>query len=281
MEDRSVAVYTDSEESPLALIRHQLKAGADSEVIKSISEELEVDKELGLRKQAEITMERALQHDIDELTSSSDYFEVSKSLLMKLFQIRSLQLKCAWSNIKYFFSGILTSCLLPIFLDIAALATIYPMFQYSMWIWPLATSKPTPLLVTLAAFNIVAWIGWIVLLVFGFITWDGKKVKTTYLKVDLDMSPLSSVKAQIPYGAKLKVLEAKRTGIFTGFTYVTPKFEVYENLREIRFPRIDPAILGVTADNRMYMIVYWDIDKDVEKVTKEIQHFKKYKLHKT
>jgi hypothetical protein len=97
------------------------------------------------------------------------------------------------------------------------------------------------------------------------------------LKVKLDMTPLKKVDMKIPYGAKLKVQEAAKTGIFEDFVLAKPVFSV-EQKEIIIDLKPDPAILGITKDSRMFMIVYWDIQKDKEKVLKEIHRFRKYKL---
>lgn len=267
-------------ELPIALTRHALMVGAEDDTIKKISEELQIDKELGMEKQTVITMDRALSHDIDQLTSSRDYYEVTPKILEKLFQIKSLKRKCFWHNLTGAVSGILVGGALPLFLHAMTLALVYPMLKFSMIIWPITTKAPTAFLVTMAFVNIIAWVGWIVMLIFGFLKWDGVKIKNTIINVDLDLTPLSSVNEKIPYGAKLKVLEAKKTDIFSHFVYATPKFHTNDNEKVIKLPSIDPAILGATLDKRLYMIVYWDIDKDIERVVKQIEHFKKFKLKK-
>lgn len=261
-----------------ALVRHELRAGAIDDDIKALAEELEVDKELGLKNQAEITMEKAIKHDIDELTSSKDYFEVTPAILRKLFKIGSLQRKCFWYNIKSAIRGFLVAGVLPLSLHALMLALIYPMIEFSGWVWPAVFKNSTSLLVLLATSNVLLWIGMLVLLIFGFATWSGKRIHHSVLKIDLEMQTLQSVQESIPYGAKLKVLEASKTGIFNNFVFAKPKFEAKNLEHEVRFPSVDPAILGNTSDKRMYMIVYWDLDKDVEKVIKKINHFKKFKL---
>ena len=280
MEKSTLIGYNDSENKPVALVRHELRIGNDDPVIKDLSEELIVDKELGLTEQAEITMTKALQHDIDELTSSNDYFEVDQNTLKKLFQINNLRRKCLWSNIISAIKGFIVAGFLPLSLHMFVLASIYPMIMYSQWIWTTAPTYPTSLLVLAATFNVISWIGIIVILFWSIFAWSGKRIKYSVLEVDIDMKPLKSVRERIPYGAKLKVLESSKKGIFVDFVYATPKFDINDTLKEINFPKVDPAILGVTLDKRMYMIVYWDIEKDIAKVVKQINHFKKFKLNK-
>jgi hypothetical protein len=263
-----------------SLIRHELKKGQTNDAIQAISEELDVDKKLGLEKQAKLTVSKSLKQDIDELTSSKDYFEVSQALLKKLFQIRKLRSQCFWHNIFAPIKAFFVAGVLPLSIHVLFLILLYPIVKFSVWIWPLAVKGATPWLVTLCIFNVIGWIGVAVVLIFGFVTWGGRRIQYALMKIKLKSLPLSEVTEKIPYGAKLKVLEAQETGIFKDFVYIAPEFEVNRKVHNILFPSIDPAILGVTGDKRMYMIVYWDIENDVEKVVKQIEHFKKFKLHK-
>jgi hypothetical protein len=255
-------------------------AGVSNPTIDAITNELEIDKELGLSRQAELTVVKALIHDIDELTSSNDYFEVSQLLLEKLFQIKSLRLRCFWNNLISYISGFLKAGILPLTVHAVFLASIYPILKFSMWIWPVASKDPTPFLATLCFANSLVWIGLVVLLILGFCLWDDRKINYTVMSINVESKLLSGVSEKIPYGAKLKVLEANKTGIFKKFVYVAPEFHIEKGSQTILFPSVDPAILGVTPDNRRFMIVYWDIDKDIARVVKEIEHFKKFKLNK-
>lgn len=264
-----------------SLRRHELMVQESDEHITSIKEELDIDTQLGLKHQAEITANKALMHDIDKLTSSNDFFEISSKQLSKLFQMGSLKRKCYWANLISFWSSVINTCALPITLDILFLALIYPMMIFSFAVIPW---KGNPIGISLGFGNVIAWIGMIILLIFGIGTWDKKKLSYLVIDVKIDTKPLSSVSDPIPYGAKLKVLEAKKTGIFKDFVFAIPEFTIEgrNHLIDLKknFPPIDPAILGVTEDKRMYMIVYWDLDKDVERIVKNINNFKKYKLGK-
>jgi hypothetical protein len=76
--------------------------------------------------------------------------------------------------------------------------------------------------------------------------------------------------------------EAKDSGLFEGFSIVRPEF--FTDQKSFKpsfqlppFPP-DPAILGVTKDNRMFMVVWWDIEHDVDRVKTNIKKFKKFKI---
>jgi hypothetical protein len=266
-----------------SLFRHDLMAGKSNTAIEAISQELEVDKELGLKKQLELTATEALRNDIDELTSSKDYFEVSQELLKKLFQLKKLERMCFLNNFTAPIKAFFKAGTLPLFLHSVMLLSLYPMSVFSAWVWPLSVKHPTPLTITGDVFNILLWIGVGVLLVAGFICWNDRTILYYRMLVAIKSTPLRDVSEKIPYGAKLKVLEAQKTRIFEGFAYISPKFSYEQTRHTIKLPELpelDPAILGTTKDGRMYMIVYWDIEKDIAKVVKEIEHFKKFKLNK-
>jgi hypothetical protein len=271
----------ETETPPTALVRHSLMIGSSNAVIEALNKELQVDMELGLKKQAELTTIKAIEQDIDELTSSRDYFEVSPALLDELFQIRALQGKCLWSNTLSRIAGFFKAGVLPLSIHAFFLLSLTPLLKFSMWVWPHAAVTPTPLLVTGCIINCLLWIGSLCLLIGGFATWGGKSIRYTQMNVGVITRPLDDVTEKIPYGAKLKVLEAKNTGIFKNFVYAAPIFNAEKGQHTFNFPSVDPAILGVTPDYRQYMIVYWDIDKDVARVIKEIEQFKKFKLNKT
>jgi hypothetical protein len=80
---------------------------------------------------------------------------------------------------------------------------------------------------------------------------------------------------------KLKLKEAKDSGLFEGFSIATPEFHTNRVNYKPRFhlPEVkDPAILGITKDNRMYMIAWWDEKRDIDRVKMNIKKFKKFKI---
>lgn len=259
----------------LTLVRHDLLKNKPNELISTLQEELNVDKELGLDNQAKITASKSLKNDIDELTTSNDYFEVSKDLLKTLFQVPSLQAKCFFYNIISALKGFFSAGALPLSLHGLMIIMLVPLTYYASWL----NEQPDAILTYLMKGScVLGFIGEVFLLAVGISTWFDRKIEYDVLNIDLKIIPLEDVSDEIPYGAKLKVLEAKKSNIFEDFVYAKPEFFIERKI--INMPVVDPAILGVTRDKRMYMIVYWDIDKDVEKVVKQIEHFKKFKLNK-
>jgi hypothetical protein len=259
------------------LHRHELCQGTNNGEIEKMAKELEIDKQLGLKNQCEITAEAALQRDIDDLTSSKDYVQVSKKLLEKLFSIGGLKRICTLHTIISFLHGMVTGARVPLIIIASVLALLYPM---CFWSGIVASHQTNPGTVCLGILLVAGWIAMLMGTIFGIYFWcEDVQINYDHLEVKLDMEPLSSVDTKIPYGAKLKVLEAQKTGIFKDFVYASPKFTVdtrtWQNTLHIN---IDPAILGVTKDSRMFMVVYWDVIKDKERVIKEINQFKKFKL---
>ena len=105
--------------------------------------------------------------------------------------------------------------------------------------------------------------------------------KYWFIGVKLNMESVSQTAIQIPYPAKLKMKEAKDSGLFEGFSIVRPEFFTDQKSFKpsFQFPRFsDPAILGVTKDSRMFMVVWWDIEHDVDRVKTSIKKFKKFKV---
>lgn len=284
--------------TPEEIERHRLMILEQRDYVENIKKEFEIDKELGLSNQMNLDQRDLLQKDINELTNSNDFYEINKSHLNNLFSINLLKLKCLPYNIKetikktwnYFGKNIL-SLILFVGLLISSVE-----FCYSY--------KSSQLELNTAIYTIILNIILFVLCGFSFIgiflpyfktklegkeiridDYNTKKIYTfnfRFMDVRLKMQELNKTKMKIPYGAKLKTLEAKKTGIFEDFVIAYPEifikdFDIHHT--EIIQKSIDPAILGVTADKRMFMIVYWDIKNDVEKAIKDIKHLKRFKLN--
>lgn len=256
------------------LIRHDLLKGQNFPYIEKIAEELDLDKKLGLNCQAEITSESSLKNDIDELTSSKDYFQVSKNLFKKLFSIGMLQRKCYFHNCKKYWSSFIKAGFSDGFLIMALILAlaITPAIKYIIWTsinikWDGGHG------VSCSLIGLVM----VILFIVTIISWAQFRFTYEVMRVKLNIKPLKKITKKIPYGAKLKVLEATTTGIFEDFVLAQPEFFVEDKTVEPKI-KIDPAILGVTKDKRLFMIVYWDIEHDIERVIKQIDAFKKFKL---
>jgi hypothetical protein len=261
------------------LDRHPLMAGKVSPEIEKFQKELDIDKKLGLQAQAEGTAKEALVADINELTKSNNYIQVSRSILEGLFHITSLRMLCLLTNIQSFVKGLFPNCLTPSIMSAATLVAIPLLMFFSAKIFSGSTSW---LNYSLCIGVCLAWMGLIVFGIFSVKQWVAFKMAWDSINVNLVSQSLSTVAIKIPMGAKLKVLEAKETGIFEDFVYAYPMFSINRKEIEVRkyIPKIniDPAILGVTKDQRMYMIVYWDVKKDIAHVLQQVKDFRKFKV---
>jgi hypothetical protein len=61
------------------------------------------------------------------------------------------------------------------------------------------------------------------------------------------------------------------------FSIAHPEFKVDRQVFKPKL-KLDPVILGVAKDSRAYMICWWDIEKDIDKVKENIRLFKKFKV---
>ncbi len=110
---------------------------------------------------------------------------------------------------------------------------------------------------------------------FGLITAIKRDDFEGLLKAEVTLEDISHTRLKIPYGAALRYQEAVERKIFDKFVVAFP------NVVEHKISR-DPAILGVKytseGDAEMYMVVYWDLERDKARVIKQIKDFGKFKV---
>lgn len=264
---------------PIDLRRHPLQADKVDPQIEAIREDAVLDAELGLKKQVNHDSLRALQHDIDVLTSSRDYMEVSHAIVEKLFQIGKLRRMCWAYNLKEYVREIWLNFRLNL-LFLTAGFGITLLFVHLIKLDQGKGGPLVPLIALTALAGIVAYF-------LGFIL-AGRDLRNhlwrlnfnlNLLRVEVKTDAIENTNIPIPRGAKLKLLEAKKSEIFTGFKILWPDYHIehVERKFELRM-NWDPAIVGLTADNRMFMIVSWDVANDVEKTAAKIKLLKKYKI---
>lgn len=261
------------------IYRHPLMEGKVTKDLSALVDELEIDKKLGLSYQAQETAEEILRKDIDELTSSKDYFQVTGKLIEKLFCLGNLRMMCFIANIKEIKNEILKVGGPGISMIIGSFIAVLPVVLFWTYLAKIHENKFVFGFFCLALLNVIFSAGVAVLHIAGWVNiFYEKTYRYDFMKVQINYVPLKEAQVKIPRGAKLKVLEAMETKIFEDFVLVSPKFIVEH--KEVHFSRPDPAILGVTKDKRHFMIVYWDVERDVERVIKDIDAFKKFKLQK-
>lgn len=262
------------------LPRHPLMKNGDT--LPVLQEELELDKKLGLQKQAQHTGSEALKLDIDELTSSHDYHEISKKQLNKLFKINELNRICSWINFKSSISAWwneIKNQSNPAWV----IGTIVCVAVFCSTVYALAPTTPD------TGWNIFSGVMCILVGIIGSIIciigycialFEDFTIRYTLIEAKLHMESVKTTDIKLPYGVKLKMLEAQETGIFEAFTIANPRTVETEYSKEysIKLSSIDPAVLGVTADSRMYMIAYWDIENDIDKTKESIDKFERFKV---
>lgn len=252
--------------APLEMFRHPLMEGKMTEYVEDIAEELELDKKLDLPNQEVISGARLIREDIDELTKSNEYFQITEAGLTKMFKIRPLNLKCSVHNNIQFMKALSTvfgPCMAFIGLAIPA--------------WMIAINTP-------GFVNNIPAIAFSALGIGLFIRTMVKGWTFSWNKiiVRLKQEPVEQTKVRIPKGAKCKLLEAKETGIFKDFFIAYPNVDI-EN-KTVTSPEIkinlelDPAIMGRTDDGRAYMVCWWDIKKDIDRAINQIDKIKNLKI---
>ena len=80
-------------------LRHP-KAQFDAPYMEPLKNEINLDIELGLKGQFDLDQKKILKKDIDELTRSNNYWEVTHRTLDKLFKVPQLRMSCVLPNLK-------------------------------------------------------------------------------------------------------------------------------------------------------------------------------------
>lgn len=279
-----------------SLDRHHLMANTQTSYQKELQENFEIDKDLGLENQMRIDQTELIQKDIDELTNSRDYYEVRKSTLKKIFGISRLKMMCLPFNIREISFKLFKYFWRPTLYFLIALGTLI----YTTNTWYNLHNNWSPTLnnvyIILSVVLSCAITIYALCKLFFIDTYTRSMTtirddhhETSYVRtydlidVDLIIEPLNKTRLKIPYSAKLKTKEALETDIFNDFVIAYPKFVQKKVEEEFIVSKpverwLDPAILGVTQDNRMFFIVSWDLENDTKRVERSIKKFKKYKV---
>ena len=102
---------------------------------------------------------------------------------------------------------------------------------------------------------------------------DGGEAIVLRLKKD----DASRAGVPIPFGAQLRMEEAKEKGFFDSFQVIYPNVITETALAAERARERDPALVGL-AGGLMYLICSWDLPKDVEKAAADIAKLKALKI---
>jgi hypothetical protein len=251
-------------------LRHK-KAESNPQYLQEFSEDIKLDIELGLQNQFEMDQAKVLKKDIDILTSSNNYFQVTPKLLNKLFKIGALRSNCILHNLIESIVESILGIRRPLIFSITF--AIFGMLT-------LIVGNHDSFILFLAMISLIVLDVIFFCLVFASLVnpaFGTVDFKFEFMKINLVMEDIKQTKILLPRIAKLKMKEAQDSELFEAFTIAYPEFKIEEKIFKPKF-KFDPVILGVTKDSRMYMICWWDIKKDIDKVRENIRLFKKFKI---
>lgn len=209
------------------------------------ADEIQIFKDLGLQNQVSM-------REVQTVMDGMPYYPVTMKALEKLFHIRMVKWLTFWHNYG-------------VRMDQKPIATV--LFSLLVIGIPVAVG-------VIAHFGGMAYIGLIfliLLLVISLAIWDIELRETRgVLKAEITVEEIGLTKVKIPYGAALRYKEAKDKGAFDSFAVV------YPNVVEQQITR-DPAIIGM-KNGQMFMVVYWDLEKDKERVIRKLRDYRKFKV---
>ncbi len=81
----------------------------------------------------------------------------------------------------------------------------------------------------------------------------------------------------IPFGAQLRLEEAKEKGIFDSFQVIYPNIVTETQLAAERARERDPALVGICA-GAMFLICSWDLPEDIKKAETDMEALKALKI---
>ena len=258
------------------------KQNADYAV--AISKEIDLDRELGLAGQIDLDSKSLLKKDIDELTRSNDYFQVPKKYLNKLFKIPQLRMLCFFPNAIELFLQTFRGIRVPFILFVVGILLSFICVHFACLASHLQGGYEAKIIILTVLVGLGSLVAFIMCISSffdgGFMNRD-VDFNYCFMKVKLNIEPIKETKIKIPYGAKLKFKEAKDSNLFEDFSIAFPQFYTTNKNIHPRFeiPKPpDPAILGITKDNRFFMVCFWDVEHDVDRVKTDIKRFKKFKV---
>lgn len=251
--------------------RHILMRGKETEYSKRAQEELDIDQALGLKFQAEMSAKEVVKKDIDTLTSSKDWVPITKQQLEKLFGFGKFKMICALENIK--------ESLIGVYKDNAGFWISFA-FLFAASLSIVCAFKASPINMVFRTGAILSTVTSFIFTMGFLVNNDGFRFNFAFMWPVLKMERLVNTEVRIPYGAKLKTHEAYESKVFEEFLLAKPEIKFTEHSHKVSLPKlpVDPAIVGATKDGRMFLIVYWDVENDKEKMTSDIKRLRKLKI---
>jgi hypothetical protein len=253
--------------------RHPLMLTTKTKYAKEMKKEIAFDEQLELPTQAVINSMELLQMDIDELTSSKDYYPIDDNILEKIFNIKKFRTSCTKFTIMSYIKGLIEhqKIALWFYLFAAKVSLIFFFVVINLTINPHIIAPSLILMV----------ISIVIPIAISITTLQKKKIKHSNLSVRINKDPITTTKVKLPMGAKLKYKEAKESEIFESFIVAYPYLDLETKNDDVSTsPKYesDPAIIGITGDRRYFMICWWDVKKDIDKINRQLNWVKKFKI---
>jgi hypothetical protein len=211
----------------VSYLRHP-KAPAEADYTKAKKDEINLDVELGLQGQFTLDQNSLLKQDINELTKSNDYREVTPRILNKLFKMAQLKTMCFVPNVKEISMQTFRGIRVPLLFSVLTVALVVACVQLG-YKGHFSGNGPHSLYFGLSA--LVTGIGAVCSVVVGISSFFSGGVlhndvvfEYCFLGVRLKMESVTQTKMKIPYPAKLKMKEAKDSGLFKDFVITHRNF---------------------------------------------------------
>lgn len=276
-EDVTDAEFDESKEVKVPALsiekaRHELMKHTDKPYVKEAQANINLAQDMGLKNQELLDNLDLLSSDIDELTSSNNYYPINDDVLNRLFQIPKLSRKCfSYTKIsltKGFFKAWGRSSILTL--------------MFFAWIPFMYEVIVQNNIITMAEWGV--WFGLLIIAVGAISSWSFQSdndLEYHELYVKLVKDKIEETKVKFPFHARKKLKEAMDTKIFKNYVISYPLVSFVEHSISLpKMPRIDtdPAIEGITENGNRYLICYWDVKKDIDKMEKQIKWIKNFKI---
>jgi len=246
-----------------------------------IEEEIALDLELGLPKQAEIDAQRLFSDDVKELTCLSSYQRVTPKVVEKMFGLGKVRWICALWNAQSAV-GTVVKGFMPSLIGLG-LATLASLATWRLALIAAPYRLGNAVIFLVVAFGVIgAAVGAIWAMVYSitepFNRNGGNELKFRFIWPKLDIEQVENTSIRIPNGAKLALKKARETGIFDDFAVASPEITVTTPSIKYRPKPPDPVLLGVTKNLQYYLVAWWDIEKDVDRIQRDLRVLRKFRV---
>ena len=259
-EDRSLPV------APLE--RHPaITPDIGDEYVKQFEKEFRLAKELDMEFQSKLTQAEIIRKDVDKLAESKGYYQVNESLINKMLQYWTMKAKCVLYNITQYVFGTMRQSIHAIVWLILFGVSLYVSIEVG------TGNRTLPVILGIVGGGASA--------IFIFINVSAyikRGFSYSFMKVNIQQQRVKDAEIKIPYGAMKKLKEAMDTNIFTHFVVSHPVISVDDSNTRVLANNTDPALCGESVDRRRFLICWWDMKRDEDKVPKKLDWIKNYKI---